>query len=403
VRISRLIFNSSVVALAMLWGCKGFMGEKTDLSFIETPVQGNQESETYLPILPALQGNGMIEPTDICSGYDQLIYVTDPKVGKVFCFDQAGRQLSDFSIPGAKAVIQDLRLNLLVIGTVDTTVGQTTYKLPAIFRLNLDNGGYGLRNARIIKRMIHPFYFKSALSATDANVKLNDIAVFADNSYLVTRSGNINIPTQFGGPDNTVLRFSKDDEWQGIVSVSTNQGTFSNYFQTPYSITTIAQPPIPPSTLVSNSKTFFVSMLEPNTTIKVQAINEIQSESGTEYVLNTSFESGDTSKADGFLYAANRFTQPMGLTYQYASAEYLFIVDAVKDSVYQFTKTGLEGVQPLPGASRKKPIITSFGCRGSGPKQFNRPVGVATVGRTLYICDAGNGRILRYRLTRDME
>ena len=220
---------------------------------------------------------------------------------------------------------------------------------------------------------------------------------------MVTRSGIRNIPNQFGGPDNAVLRFSDDDKWEGIVSVRTNQGTFNDYFRNPFGITTIAQPPIAPSTQVSNSKMFYVSMLDQATTLKVQAINVVQGDQGTEYVLNTTLAADDTSRADGFIYAANRFSMPMGLTYQFASTEYLFVVDADKDSVYKFTRTGLEGVQPLPGASRRKPIIVSFGGRGNGPKQFNRPVAVANVGRTLYVCDAGNGRIMRYRLTRDME
>jgi hypothetical protein len=48
-------------------------------------------------------------------------------------------------------------------------------------------------------------------------------------------------------------------------------------------------------------------------------------------------------------------------------------------------------------------LKVSFGGKGSGPLQFNRPKSIAFFNRTLYVADAGNKRIARFRLTSDYE
>ena len=81
----------------------------------------------------------------------------------------------------------------------------------------------------------------------------------------------------------------------------------------------------------------------------------------------------------------------------------VFVADAGTDSLYQFSTAGLEGISPAPTATSLKWINVSFGGPGTTPTRFDGPAAVANLNNTLYICDRGNRRILRYRLARDLE
>jgi hypothetical protein len=85
------------------------------------------------------------------------------------------------------------------------------------------------------------------------------------------------------------------------------------------------------------------------------------------------------------------------------NTRYIWVVDAEKDSVYQFTSNGLEGVPPPPASGERRYAVTSFGGHGSGVGQFNEPRAAAYYKKILYIADAGNGRIVRYKLTLDFD
>lgn len=396
----------SLLTVFLMWtlvSCKGFLGEPTDLSFIDVP-ETSDNVDGYVPILPVIAG--FADPVDIHAGYDNLIYVVDHGAEEIAAYDQAGRRMAAFKLPGVKAVAQDRRLHLLALAETDTTIGDVSYRLNSIYRLRLYNDGiYDLSRARVINRIIHPFYYKSSVGSPDADVSFNDVAVLANNSYYVSRSGPRNLATQFGGPDNNVLLFSADDMYLGPVAISTSQGAVRDFFRLPFALTTLAQPPIPPATTVSGAQDFFVSLLDSNLTLQVLAMRAFQSDQGTEYEVRTDLVVGDTARADGFLYQPNRFKRPMGLTAQFGKSgtNYLFVIDERLDSVYKFSSVGLEGVSPLPSAQTTKWSRVSFGGHGAGPTQFDGPTAVANLDNTLYVCDRGNRRIVRFRLARDME
>jgi len=48
-------------------------------------------------------------------------------------------------------------------------------------------------------------------------------------------------------------------------------------------------------------------------------------------------------------------------------------------------------------------VTVSFGGTGDGAMQLDRPMGVATFQRIVYVADSGNNRISRYRLNTDFE
>jgi hypothetical protein len=396
--MSKKHFLLVVLTVLFLASCKDFFGKKTDISFIEVPQYDNQ-LVAFIPIQPVL--SNFVKPVDITAGYDELLYVVDEGTNEIISMDQSGKILSRFFLKGVKKVVQDRKLHLLAIADFDTIVSNTNYTLSAIYRIQMNPNNYSLSTAKIIKKIVHPFYFRASFTTSDAQVKLNGIGLLADGSYYVTRSGPNNSVIQFGGPDDAVIYFNSKDEFQYYLVVNTETGVSSDYFKKPFGIVTLAQPPQSP--FVNTSKNFYFSSLDANIALKVQAITATTTDDGIDYSLNTSQIIGDTTKADGFLYTANRFEKPLGLAYAGDGTNYLFVSDSEKDSVYVFTNTGLEGVKPPAGSESTKYIKVSFGGRGNGPNQFNNPMGLVFYNKILYVCDSENHRILRFRLTTDFN
>jgi hypothetical protein len=295
-----------------------------------------------------------------------------------------------------------------VLGLIYTSVAGIDYQLDAIYKLNVNpdsNIAYdGLEGAVIEKIIAHPFYFTSSLGKGKdllEAVKLNDICVMANGQYYVTRSGPINDIGQFGGPDDGVLLFDNNDKLISPISVNTAvSGQRRDFFKKPYAIINSNQPP--QAVQLQQNYDFLFTSNDPTTVLKAQVIDFVESENEIGY-FGQILPIGDTTRADGFLYTPNRFTKPMGSTITGDGTNYIIITDAAKDSVYLFTTTGLEGVQSPPGSSSKKNINVSFGGSGAGLTQFNYPVGVAYIDKILFVADAGNKRILRFKLTTDFD
>ena len=385
-----------------LFSCENYLGDKTDLSFIQVP-EFTDRDVAYVPIQPAL--NQFVRPIDICIGFDELLYVVDEATEEVICLDEAGNEIGRKFVQGARAVVQDRRFNLLVIGTKTDTVGGVEYDLTCIYRLELlSDNGYGLNQAQIKNTIVHPFYFKSTFSSGDAIVQFNKIGIIGDNrnssinnSFYVSRQG----PSQNNaglGPDDAVLLFSSDDQFQSSVLVTTSSGQFNDYFDQPFGLVTRTQPP---QISAPTGADFLFTSIAPNNLLKVQYIEFIEAEFGAEY--RPTIFPLDTSLASGGLNEHNKFRSPKHITITGDGTNYVFVSDSEKDSVYQFTVNGLEGVLPPPASGETKYQKVSFGGSGVGPMQFNEPRGLAYWNQILYVCDAGNGRVLRFKLTLDFD
>ncbi len=381
----------------ILSACGDFWGRKTKLDFIEVP-QYDNTLVSYVPILPYWEG--FVAPVDICIGYDQLIYVADSGAGAIVCLDLAGREIGRLALPGVHAVAQDRRLDLLAAAFVDTVIGGVVYRLDAIYRLRLAQPeGYGLKYARIVRKLVHPFYFQATFSISDTLVRFRRIAVLGDNSYYVTRNGTDNAPTKFGGPDDAVIKFDAEDRWMEAVVIESSLGTQPDFFKGPWGLVARARPPQSP--FVSTAPDFWAGQTGLGIPLRVQRIVVREGEQGRFYEVDNSWVVGDTARASGFLAVPGRFRRPEGLTLTGGPQSYLIVADAGLDSVYVFTLTGLEGVQPPPAAGTTKLVMVSFGGTGSGPLSMRRPTAVAHANKILYVCDAGNRRIMRLRLTTD--
>ncbi|GAB4416892.1 MAG: hypothetical protein OHK0039_26590 [Bacteroidia bacterium] len=388
-----------LLPLLLLTACEGFWGKRTSTDFLDVPIYDSR-TVAYVPIQPVWEG--FAEPVDIIAGYDELIYVADAGTEEIISFDLAGNELGRLGIPGLTAIAQDRRLDLLACGTRDTLINGTLLTLPAIYRIEQNKSGtYGLREARIVRTIVHPFYFKSSTpTAAEAAVRFTGIAPLADNRYYVSRTGPSNAPNQFGGPDDAVLLFTSTDTYLTPVSVSTNLGLFNDYFKQPQSIATFAQPP--QSNAVSLSGDFVFASAQPDYLLKVQGIARIETDFGASYEVRN-YVRGDTSKADRFLYDPGRFTRPADITVAGDGTNYIFVVDAARDSLYQFNGLGYEGVNAPAGSRSSKVVRASFGGTGEGLTQFRNPSGVAYLYEIVYVADAGNGRVLRFQLTTDFD
>ena len=155
---------------------------------------------------------------------------------------------------------------------------------------------------------------------------------------------------------------------------------------------------------MNSTRDFIVGQGSSLAEYKVLWIREvINPETGPEYLENTAMLDFDTARADRFLYASFRFDQPADICVAPDGSAYIFVVDSERDSLYQFTSRGYEGVNPPATLNSDKQILASFGGEGEGPFQFRSPSGVAYFDRTVYVADKGNNRVMRYRLSTDLE
>lgn len=386
--------------LPILSGCDKYFGNKTDLGFIEIPTYQPRQI-AYVPIQPYI--TDLERPVDIIIGFDELIYVVDEAAEQIISYDESLNELGRFSVKGVTSVTQTRDFNLLAIGKKDTAINGITYSLSTIYRINMaGNNGYGLSYATISNKITHPFYFKNSFSTTDAQVSFNDIGILGNNNptlnnrFYVSRSGpSANNAGQ--GPDDAVIFFDNKDKYISPVAVNTSSGLYNNYFKKPFGLTSLCQPP---QINASTSADFMFTSLDGSTSLKAQYIQFVESDFGAEFNVQIF---GQDPIADGWINSPNKFAQPMGITISGDQNHYIFVTDAEKDSVYQFTSNGLEGIPPPPASGETRYVKASFGGTGAAPTQFNEPRGVAFYKTILYVCDAGNHRVSRFKLTLDFQ
>ena len=379
--------------------CDGFFGKKIDKDFLDVPTY-NDRTVAYVPILPVM--TGFSAPVDVIAGWDELIYVADSGTQEIISFNQAGVEMGRFKVNGLKAIAQTRSLDILALGRKDTTIGGTAFSLPAIYRIHPFKGDtVSLTAAKITHINIHPFCFNPSATptVTDEKVQFTSVAILADNRYYVSCKG---VGTAGSTQGDRVVLFNYDDKFQSPIFVSSAVGTYSDYFRSPQAIATFVQPDPRQTPNVSKSGDFFFTSNNPSFVLKTQGIALKESDNGSSYEVKD-FPAGDTSKASSFLYNPYRFSNPTDISIAGDGTGYIFVVDAEKDSLFQFNGKGYEGVNPPPGSSSSKAIFASFGGRGSGVSQFNHPMGVCYQNKIVYVADAGNKRILRFKLTTDFR
>jgi hypothetical protein len=201
------------------------------------------------------------------------------------------------------------------------------------------------------------------------------------------------------GPNDAVLYFNNQDQFISPISVNTSSGVFNDYFQQPSGIVTLTQPP---QFTAQGGRDFIYTSTDPDNNLKVQYIQFIEGQFGAQYEPRI-LASSDTTQADRFINEPNRFEKPVDITLAGDGSQYIFVTDTRTDSLYQFSFNGYEGILPPPASGIDRFVRASFGGTGSSPTHFRDPSAVAYFNEILYVADAGNGRILRFKLTLDFE
>jgi hypothetical protein len=192
--------------------------------------------------------------------------------------------------------------------------------------------------------------------------------------------------------------FDANDAYVSPISVTTSAGLFTNYFKAPQGIVGFAQPP---QLTARAGDDFWFTSLDANQEIRVQQINLVETQFGADYKPGVAIPNPD--RTDRWIGQPGLFERPVGMAMAGDQTRYLFVVDEAKDSVFQFTANGLEGIPPPPASGETRYAKVSFGGRGTGPMQFNGPVAVGYWRNILYVVDAGNGRVSRFKNTLDFE
>ncbi|MHB1049914.1 MAG: hypothetical protein ACYC09_07540 [Bacteroidota bacterium] len=408
-----LTIISTVMAFAFSAGCnETIFGEKEPNIGKNFPVVPATDVKPIEFIQLTPEWYGFNHPEDVMVGYDELIYVADTDNDRVVQMDVNGTVLGSISIPHPVAIAQDRRLDLLVVGRKDTVVGANALSLACLYRIKLYPVNNRITDAVAIPAVIHPGYILGrTLRASDSSIYFTGVATMADNSYYITRTGPFNSDiTQPGGPDNNILSFGSNDQLQSpLTAYLTATGTGKASANNITSITTYA---VPPQRANVDARRHFITTLRGENSFRVQGMRFSSGREDVAYTADPELEFSDTTIGHRFLYDADPtdgilqsiFKSPEDVTYA-ADRGYIFVVDSGTDSVYQFTSTGIEGILPPSFSSDRKNIIVSFGGTGSGLRQFNDPMGVAYYqpDRVLLIADAGNNRIVRYKLSTDIK
>lgn len=382
-----------------------FLGEKNKVSdYIEKPDYSLRSVE-YVPVLPNI-GKNLI-PINLYYGFDELLYVVD-SASAIVSFDMAGNQLGRFPLPGVHFVIQNRSLDLYALGKMDTLINGVNYRLPVIYVISQKQtptevgqpSTLNLNLARVVKKMVYPFCInepqKLQLKAQIEATSLSGLGFMDDNSYYIACNGPQESATEsYITRRNAILKFTADDVFTGGFTEGDPQKSIG-----PFGLTTLMQPP--QRARMEARKDFIYSTLTDGIALSVRYVEVVITPDGPEYNFKP-LGTPSPKEADGYLYMPFRFQKPSSVLFGGNSQKYIFVADEQLDSVFAFQENGFEGAIPPAQYTNRKMIKVSFGGTGSGPLQFRRPKGLAFANKTLFVADAGNRRICRYKLTSDYE
>ena len=399
--------------LMAMSGCKEtIFGEKAPNIDAQFPIVPPTDTRSIEFIQAVPVWTGFNYPEDVMVGYDNLVYVADTYNDRVVQLDINGTVLGSISIPRPVAIAQDRKLDLLIAGRRDTTVGGQTIQLACIYRVNLYAVNHYISDAVAQPVVVHPNYILGrTLRVSDSTQYFTGIATLSDNTYYVTRTGPSNGDiTAPGGPDNNIILFGSNDKMiTPLTSYLAATGTGKASANHLTGITTYA---VPPQRANVDTRRGFITCLKGENSFKVQGMRYSSGREDIPYLPDPNLDFSDTTVGRSFLYDSDPtdgiiqsgFVDPEDVTYT-ADRGYILVVDAGTDSLYQFTSNGVEGILPPTYSNERKNIIVSFGGHGNGVKQFNHPMGVAYYqpDKIVLVADAGNNRIVRFALSTDIK
>jgi hypothetical protein len=336
-------------------------GDKMGLS--EFPLTGpdpNVSDTSYVQQSPTW--DQFNQPEDILVGYEPLIYVADTKNNRIAQLDLSGDIIGTQFILNPIAITQDHNFDLLVIGDTVTIIGDT---LSIVYRIKTVPAGGVITNAGKITLIVSDY--PTPLIGRER--RFTGISTYPDNTYLITRAG----PNNIGGidPDNAILKVTG-------IDVVTNVEVLSGFQPTGNGIYSIEKTSSV-STVPNDPTDFIITRNTSDFGFKVEWF-EYDDVNGTFDPRFLPESNVDIVKLQ--LGTPEDVTQDNNFS--------VFVVDSSKDSLYKFNSLG-------------RLMPESFGGNGFGVNQLNSPKGVAFFDKVLYIADTGNNRIVRYKLSTDLN
>lgn len=396
-----LLLGLSLISCDFLFGTK--QNDEVDDIFDQGKIDPTLAPQNvgYVPILPIWKD--FKHPVDVFVGYDEMVYVVDDEGLKIL--DLKGELHRTIPIYKATEVTQDRRLHTYVLGKALVNINGVDRELAAIYHLKNTATASG---PDFVDTLIHPFCDQSRKNVSfrnaDLEVEFTGIACRADNVVYVSRKGPVNDLTSSARPDNSILFF---DENGKNFSYANGLSPENPNLKSVIDVSGIATFAGPPQKIFGmNESHDFIVCQAGDEKIDYRVlwiVEQFDPDAGILYTENAAMLDMDPAEADGFLYEAGKFSKPSDIYIAPDQSAYIFVVDQAQNRFYQFTSKGYEGVEPPVNSTAKKYIVTSFGDKGSGPFQFNEPMGVCYYKYIVYIADKGNNRILRYQLNIDLE
>ncbi|MFC2085888.1 hypothetical protein ACFLRO_01605 [Bacteroidota bacterium] len=395
-------------------GCSDIFGSKSDTTTEQIFDEGRidpslLEDVGYVAIQPFYEEglNGPFDhPADVQVGFDDFVYVVDQ--AGLHVLDLAGRPVSFVSLRGAVSVSQDRRLHVYVAARRDTVISGQTWDLPVVYRFS----GLAQGVPRTENILWHPFDDDSRKFArpdpieTDVAVHFTGVSTLHDNRIYVSRRGPVNVRNSSTLPHNAIMEFSPEGiNTRTILALHPTVPSLRSAVD-PSDVITYFSPP-QQSGLVQDDR-FLLSQAPDDISDMTFGIVAIRTELTSDGIIyrpdvDVIRASGNPENGDGFLFEGFKFQKPVDLAFAGDGTNYIFVLDAAKDSLFIFTGNGIEGVAPAPGSGRTKPVVVSFGGNGGGALEFNEPQGVTYANKIVYVADTGNGRISRFKLNTDFE
>jgi hypothetical protein len=354
------IFITSITALVFT-GC----GDKLDLSLFPVTNNGTINVSDTVYILQSPIWTGFNSPEDIIVGIDQLIYVCDTKNNRIVQMDFAGDFISSRTFNAnsyPRKISQDYNFDLLVLSDSTTAVDTIT----VLHRLKLVENGGLVENARIITLMTSLYPTPN----TSKYRKYTGVSMYPDNTYIITRIG----PGDPIGidPGNAILKLRGIETVTNVEKLTGFQTTGNSF----YSIENVSS-----IRVASNSSSDFIITRNTSDTVSLNKVIWF-----IYNYTNGSYDPKFTSPIQDLV--SIKFGSPKASVQDVNSN--IYVADALRNHLYKFNSSG-------------KLMAESFGKFGSGDNELNSPSGVAHYNKILYIADTKNNRIVRYKLSTDIN
>ncbi len=357
------LFILGITAL-IITGC----GEKLDLTeFQEAGKRGTFSTDTaYVMLNPAW--TGFNNPSDIMIGREPFVYVADTDNNRVVVLNLAGQVIGIITVKKPVALAQDYRLNLYICAEFDTVINNIPKTFGALYKADLFSVRHNFTQLKLTRLLP-----RTSADFSKEQRRYTGVAVFFDNSYLVTRVGPDN--SSFIDPDNAILQFVQVKR-SGDVYQDSLIGPLPNFEATGSGLMSINQ--LSGITAFNRRNYEIVITQIGETNFKVQWLKFIVTNDYSGYVSKF-----DPTQQEFDILKIGKYGKPEDVTVD--NSNNIFIVDSEKNRLFKFNQNGME--------------LHSFG----DGDVFKNPKGVAFFDKTLYICDSGNNRILRFMLSTDIK